>query len=46
MAQLAGRGGVFADYPLRVVQVLRDYSMTQHLQLPADSGCYHDSSQP
>jgi heme-degrading monooxygenase HmoA len=46
MAQQAGRGGVFADYRLRVAQVLRDYGMTQRLQVPADSGCYHDSSQP
>jgi len=41
MAQHAGRGGVFADYRLRVAQVLRDYGMTQRLQAPADSGCYH-----
>jgi heme-degrading monooxygenase HmoA len=41
MAPQAARGGVFADYRLRVAQVLRDYGMTQRLQVPADSGCYH-----
>ncbi|WP_206209082.1 antibiotic biosynthesis monooxygenase family protein [Vogesella mureinivorans] len=41
MAQQAGRGGVFADYRLRVAQVLRDYGRTPRLQVPTDSGCYH-----
>ena len=41
MAQHAGRGGVFADYQLRVAQVLRDYGMAQRLQAPADSAGYH-----
>lgn len=27
-AQLAGRGGIFADYRLRVASVIRDYGMT------------------
>lgn len=36
-AQAAGRGGVFADYRLRVASVLRDYGMTERAEAPADS---------
>ena len=36
-AQAAGRGGVFADYRLRVASVMRDYGMTEREQAPADS---------
>jgi heme-degrading monooxygenase HmoA len=36
-AQAAGRGGIFADYRLRVASVLRDYGMTDRAQAPADS---------
>ena len=36
-AQHAGRGGVFADYRLRVAHVLRDYGMTDRDQAPQDS---------
>ena len=36
-AQAAGRGGVFADYRLRVASVMRDYGMTDRDQAPADS---------
>jgi heme-degrading monooxygenase HmoA len=36
-AQAAGRGGVFADYRLRVASVIRDYGMTERVQAPADS---------
>ena len=36
-AQAAGRGGVFADYRLRVASVMRDYGMTDRYQAPADS---------
>jgi len=36
-AQAAGRGGVFADYRLRVTQVLRDYGLDARDQAPADS---------
>lgn len=28
MAQARGKGGIFADYRIRVAQVLRDYTMT------------------
>lgn len=33
-AQLAGRGGVFDDYRLRVASVMRDYGMTDRAQAP------------
>lgn len=41
-AQSKGRGGVFADYRLRVAAVLRDYGMTERSQAPADSLAVHD----
>ena len=40
--QARGRGGVFADYRLRVAQVVRDYGMTERAQAPADSRGAHD----
>jgi len=36
-AQAAGRGGIFADYRLRVASVIRDYGMTARDEAPADS---------
>jgi Uncharacterized enzyme involved in biosynthesis of extracellular polysaccharides len=36
-AQRAGRGGVFADYRLRVASVVRDYGMSERAEAPADS---------
>lgn len=40
--QAAGRGGIFADYRLRVAAVLRDYGMTERReQAPADSRAAH-----
>ena len=42
-AQAAGRGGVFADYRLRVAQVLRDYGMTERDEAPKDSRAAHES---
>ena len=41
--QAKGRGGVFADYRLRVAHVLRDYGMTKRHAAPADSRRYHDT---
>lgn len=41
-AQKAGRETVFADYRLRVAQVLRDYGMTERDQAPGDSRAMHD----
>ncbi len=42
-AQRAGRSGVFADYRLRVAQVVRDYGMTAREEAPADSRAWHES---
>jgi heme-degrading monooxygenase HmoA len=36
-AQAKGRGGIFADYRLRVAQVLRDYTMNERAEAPRDS---------
>jgi heme-degrading monooxygenase HmoA len=36
-AQAAGRTEIFADYRLRVAQVVRDYGMRDRDQAPADS---------
>ena len=39
--QKAGRAGVFADYRLRVADVLRDYGMNVRTEAPADSRRAH-----
>ena len=44
IAQAKGRGGIFRDYRLRVVGVIRDYGMLDREQAPADSLSYHDGS--
>lgn len=36
-AQAQGRGGIFADYRLRVAAVVRDYGKFERTQAPADS---------
>jgi heme-degrading monooxygenase HmoA len=36
-AQAKGRGGVFANYRLRIASVIRDYGMTDRAQAPSDS---------
>ena len=36
-AQAKGRGGVFADYRLKIAHVMRDYGMYDRDQAPADS---------
>jgi len=36
-AQAKGRGGVFADYRLRVASVVRDYGMQARSEAPGDS---------
>ena len=41
-AQARGRGGVFADYRLRVAEVRRDYGMFDRVQAPIDSREVHD----
>lgn len=40
-AQAKGRGGVFADYRLRVASVLRDYGMRSRDEAPQDSRDVH-----
>lgn len=42
VAQKAGRGGIFANYRLRVAEVLRDYGMNDRAEVPADSQARHD----
>ena len=42
--QAEGRLGVFDDYRLRIAQVIRDYSMTERAEAPADSPARHDGS--
>ena len=39
--QAKGRNGVFADYRLRVAQVLRDYGLEEREEAPADSRTAH-----
>lgn len=40
-AQAKGRGGVFANYRLRVASVMRDYGMREREQAPSDSRQTH-----
>ncbi len=40
-AQARGRSGVFADYRLRIANVVRDYGMTDRAQAPQDSRSAH-----
>ena len=37
LAQAAGRGGIFADYRLRVVSVIRNYGPHDRAEAPADA---------
>jgi len=41
-AQGVGRGGLFADYRIRVAEVLRDYGMHERGEAPPDSRRRHD----
>jgi heme-degrading monooxygenase HmoA len=43
VAQAKGRGGIFADYRLRVASVMRDYGMFERAEAPADSRARHDA---
>lgn len=40
-AQSAGRGGIFADYRLRIAGVTRDYGMVDRDAAPPDSRAAH-----
>jgi heme-degrading monooxygenase HmoA len=44
-AQAAGRGGIFADYRLRIAAVVRDYGMSERVEAPADSRQAHEAIQ-
>ena len=39
--QARGRSGIFANYRLRVAQVLRDYGLNEREEAPADSRAAH-----
>jgi heme-degrading monooxygenase HmoA len=41
LAQARGRAGVFADYRLRVAEVVRDYGMHERTEAPQDSRAVH-----
>ena len=41
-AQSAGRNGIFADYRLRIGEIVRDYGLTERDQAPEDSRSVHD----
>ena len=40
-AQMKGRGGIFADYRLRVASVVRDYGLKERDDAPKDSRNVH-----
>ncbi len=40
-AQARGRGGILADYRLRIATVIRDYTLEDRAQAPADSRNLH-----
>ena len=40
-AQAKGRGGIFADYRLRIASVIRDYGMNERAEAPKDSRAKH-----
>ena len=40
-AQKKGRAGIFASYRLRIAGVIRDYTMDERAQAPADSVAAH-----
>ena len=41
LAQARGRGGILADYRLRVAAVVRDYGMKERAEAPGDSRTRH-----
>ena len=45
-AQRQGRGGIFADYRLRVAGVFRDYGMFVREEAPGDSKAVHEEEAP
>ncbi len=45
-AQAAGRAGLFANYRLRIAQVVRDYGLENRAEAPADSRAIHIEQTP
>jgi heme-degrading monooxygenase HmoA len=43
IAQARGRAGIFADYRIRVANVIRDYTMHERGEVPEDSRHAHDA---
>jgi len=43
-AQSAGRSEMFADYRIRIADVVRDYTMTERAEVPQDSKVRHGDS--
>jgi heme-degrading monooxygenase HmoA len=43
-AQQAGRNGIFADYRLRIGDIVRDYGMDERREVPDDSRVVHDAA--
>ena len=43
-SQAAGRGGIFANYRLRIAATLRDYGMNERAEAPDDSLAVHDQA--
>ncbi|MFN3658334.1 MAG: antibiotic biosynthesis monooxygenase family protein [Pseudolabrys sp.] len=41
ITQAKGRGGIFADYRLRVASVVRDYGLNERAEAPDDSRAAH-----
>jgi heme-degrading monooxygenase HmoA len=41
-AQAKGRAGIFKSYRLRIASVVRDYTMDERAQVPADSLSFHN----
>jgi len=44
IAQGKGRAYVFADYHLRIADVVRDYGMADRAEAPSDSRAFHDQT--
>jgi heme-degrading monooxygenase HmoA len=43
-SQAKGRGGIFADYRLRIAATLRDYGMNERAEAPDDSRAAHEET--
>jgi heme-degrading monooxygenase HmoA len=43
IGQRKGRTGIFADYRLRIADVIRDYGLAERAEAPDDSQAIHDA---